>query len=226
MHILLSGRGKLGKAVYDKCVSRGLKVTQFATPRTYDLRDSTPPISVVVYCGKQNGFEQILGFCEEYDIPFINASTDLGDLKPTIPKCVFVDAPNASIPMLYLMRDFPRLILSLKQAMEFRIAESHQSQKTKKSGTARAIAEMTNTPDNCISMIRDHPTQLALGVPANHLDGHAYHSFNFFGQDVEMQVTTKIHGRETYAEGLLHLANLVLENKTLRSGVHQASRLI
>ncbi len=223
MKVVTAGRGKLGQALRALLEEKEIEYIDYATPREVDLIDLKP--DVAIYCGKVHNFADLLRFCEQYNIPLINASTDLGDLIPTNSKCVFIDTPNASIPMIHFMSAFPPFARRLMKAMNVSITESHQAQKASKSGTAKGIAKLLKVEESSINDVRKMGTQLSLGVPAEHLDGHAYHWFDFFGGQVQIQVTTKIHGRATYAEGLYYLAQQVLE-RNIEPGVYPAFSLL
>jgi dihydrodipicolinate reductase len=48
-----------------------------------------------------------------------------------------------------------------------------------------------------------------LGVPEEHLGGHAYHWITFMGYGVSITINTKINGHRTYAIGALAIADLL-----------------
>src|ERR1043165_3637868 len=106
LHILLAGKGRLGQETEAVCKEQGIPVTWMT--RGYHITDNmidNPP-NVAVYCGKGNLITELYSLCAVSNIPLINASTDLGELKLKQPKCIFVDAPNASLPMLFFLEKF------------------------------------------------------------------------------------------------------------------------
>lgn len=88
------------------------------------------------------------------------------------------------------------------------ISESHQKTKKDKSGTATLWATFFNKMGielDFEEMIRDEERQLALGVPKEHLGGHAYHWYNIKSPDLntKVNIATLVNGRSVYVEGTL-----------------------
>jgi len=214
MHPYIYGGGKLGWAVKQLLEERKIYHTADFVG-SWHANEKTAEPDVVIYCGKGGeSFTCALKYCERYNLPFINASTDLGDLKPKEPHCLFIDAPNASLPMVAFMQAFTGFAQTLlRQKMKLSIIESHQATKKSVSGTAKSIVQKLEISEEIIKFERDGERQLILGVPQEYLDSHAYHFFTFVGNGVEIEVKTKIHGRRTYAEGLLAIASLALSLK-------------
>mmetsp|Transcript_6753 Transcript_6753/g.17283 ORF Transcript_6753/g.17283 Transcript_6753/m.17283 type:complete len:437 (-) Transcript_6753:214-1524(-) len=101
------------------------------------------------------------------------------------------------------------------------VTESHQSSKVDTSGTAKALVESFNGL-GCefgiseVELVRDVPTQLgAMGVPEEHLVGHAFHTYRLTSPDgtVSFEFQHNVCGRSIYAEGTvdaaLFLSNMV-----------------
>jgi 4-hydroxy-tetrahydrodipicolinate reductase len=98
------------------------------------------------------------------------------------------------------------------------VTESHQSSKVDTSGTAKAIVESFNAL-GCgfdiadATLVRDVPTQLApvpqgMGVPEEHLLGHAFHTYKLVSADgtVAFEFQHNVCGRSIYAEGTVDAA--------------------
>lgn len=105
-----------------------------------------------------------------------------------------------------------------------KVTESHQASKVDTSGTAKAIIAsfrklgLTFTDDQ-ITMIRDPEEQRKnMGVPEEHLKGHAYHTYTLTSPDgtVDFQFQHNVCGRSIYAQGtvdaVLFLAKKVQES--------------
>jgi len=90
------------------------------------------------------------------------------------------------------------------------LVESHQSTKADTSGTAKAMVSSFNDLGvqtfgvDDIQMIRKPDEQEAFGVPKEHIDGHAWHTYALTSQDGSVQFEFKhnVCGRRTYAEGV------------------------
>ncbi len=159
---------------------------------------------VAVYFGSGREWPDLLTFCEARSIPIIQGSTR-GVTLSKVPGVAIIDAPNLSLAIVKLMIAMP-IILGKPGAMEISIQESHQEGKKDVSGTARAIAKEAEVPETTIECIRDPADQRRLGIPEQYLDGHAYHWIRLRGPGVEMDIFTRVHGRDTYAEGAIVIA--------------------
>merc|ERR1719456_735520 len=60
-----------------------------------------------------------------------------------------------------------------------------------------------NFTNDQIEMLRSDESSKAFGVPADHLDGHAFHTYTLTSGDgsVEFEFKHNVCGRSTYAEG-------------------------
>ena len=91
------------------------------------------------------------------------------------------------------------------------IVESHQSTKADTSGTAKAMVASFNKlgvqPFNVedINMVRKPDEQEKFGVPAEYLNGHAWHTYTLTSPDgsVQFQFKHNVCGRRTYSEGVV-----------------------
>lgn len=90
------------------------------------------------------------------------------------------------------------------------LVESHQSTKADTSGTAKAMVSSFNSLGvqafavDDIKMIRKTEEQEAFGVPKEHFNGHAWHTYKLTSSDGSVQFEFKhnVCGRRTYAEGV------------------------
>ncbi|CAA6653757.1 unnamed protein product [Spirodela intermedia] len=94
------------------------------------------------------------------------------------------------------------------------VMESHQSTKLDTSGTAKAIISCFNRLGvsfelDQIQQIRDPRKQLeVVGVPEEHLSGHAFHLYHLTSPDntVSFEFQHNVCGRSIYAEGAIDAA--------------------
>ncbi|KAH8959591.1 hypothetical protein BDL97_06G084600 [Sphagnum fallax] len=103
------------------------------------------------------------------------------------------------------------------------VTESHQSSKVDTSGTAKAVIssfQKLGLPFNLdqIEMVRDPEEQVTrMGVPSEHLDGHAFHTYQLVSADgmVVFEFQHNVCGRSIYAQGtvdaVLFLAKKIRE---------------
>lgn len=111
--------------------------------------------------------------------------------------------------------DFPNAFGGYKMEL----VESHQSTKADTSGTAKAMVSSFNQlgvePFSVedIKMIRTEKEQLAFGVPKDHLNGHAWHTYTLTSADgsVQFQFKHNVCGRRTYAEGVVDAVQFLAE---------------
>lgn len=90
------------------------------------------------------------------------------------------------------------------------VTESHQKSKADTSGTAKAVVKSLATlngvefPEEKIAKIRTDEESQKFGVPAEHLTGHAHHTYRLTSGDktVEFVFQHNVNGRSTYAEGV------------------------
>jgi 4-hydroxy-tetrahydrodipicolinate reductase len=220
MRILLVGRGNMAAAVQAVCTSRGIVRVDFN--QDFELTTENHNRTVAIHFGSGSQLPRLIEYCERYRIPIIQGSTGLQASIPNDCNTVIINAPNLSIPMIRFMTAFPAFAREIGIGMEMGVIESHQKDKRDVSGTARAIMRSLDIPDSSIISIRDPDQQIVLGVPRDHLDGHAHHDFIFTRNGIEIKVSTRINGRETYAEGAILLAHALCDLKEpLRDGVHE-----
>ncbi|MCP4749071.1 MAG: dihydrodipicolinate reductase [Desulfobacteraceae bacterium] len=104
-------------------------------------------------------------------------------------------------------KSFPNLF----KRYQLTIRESHQSGKADTSGTAKAMADYFNKmgidfSSDEIEKERNPDRQSSIwGVPPEHLNGHAWHTYTLTSQDktVKFEFTHNVNGRDIYAEGTI-----------------------
>jgi len=111
--------------------------------------------------------------------------------------------------------DFPNAFGGYKMD----IVESHQSTKADTSGTAKDLVASFNqlgvqpfSVDD-IQMLRKSDEQERFGVPVEHRDGHAWHTYTLTSPDgsVQFQFKHNVCGRRTYAEGVVDAVQFLAE---------------
>ena len=215
----------MAKAVEIACGTKGIKLTRFGADFDYSNQSYGKPVAIHLGSGRQ--LLQLIELCEERRMPIIQGSTKLTMALPSDRNVAVINAPNLSLPMIRFVAAFPAFAEAVKIGMEARIVESHQSKKVDTSGTARAVAKVLDIPESAIKSVRDPDIQLTLGVPEEHLGGHAYHDFVFTGQGVEIKVSTKIRGRVTYAEGAITLAQALVDlQEPLKNGTYELKDIL
>lgn len=169
-------------------------------------------------------------YCE-HQLPFVMGTTgvDTQQLHHLVNASSIsaVIAPNMAKPIValqamlqYAANSFPHLFADYYLA----IRESHQAGKVDTSGTARDIVARFNelgvSLTNIQTEVVTEPTrQLQLGIPEEHLGGHAWHTYTLrsLNYDIALGFTHNVNGREVYVEGTLD-AILFLE-KMRQQGV-------
>jgi len=131
-----------------------------------------------------------------------------------------VIAPNMAIPIVLIqtaLADLARRFAGSMAGYRFEVTESHQKGKKDTSGTAKALVAdfarlgLPASVDG-IRMVRDPGVQQKeMGVPPEHLGGHAYHFYDIASQggDVRVGLSHCVNGRRVYAEGALHAAEFL-----------------
>jgi len=90
------------------------------------------------------------------------------------------------------------------------ITESHQKTKADTSGTAKAMVSSFQKMGldfkvDQIKMVRGDEESKVFGVPEEHLNGHAFHTYSLKSPDgtVAFQFQHNVQGRRCYAEGVV-----------------------
>ena len=179
----------------------------FASARPFLLVDYTLPSAIE---------ENVRYYCQN-QIPFVMGTTggDTVAIRKQVEESglVAVVAPNMAIPIILIQAAACWLAETFSGALtgyHVAIRESHQSTKVDTSGTAKALVldlSKLGLPAcvESIEKVRDPAFQKALGVPDEHLAGHAYHTYSVCSPDrsVELALSHNVKGRHVYAEGTL-----------------------
>lgn len=166
-------------------------------------------------------------YCE-CEIPFVMGTTggDRDLLAKTIEqsKISAVIAPNMAkqivlfqAMMEYAAKNFPAAF----KGYSLVIKESHQKGKADTSGTAKAMVKYFNELGipfkvDQIVMVRNPDVQgKELGVPAQYLGGHGWHTYTLLSEDktVLFQFTHNVNGRDVYAWGALDAIRFLAKRK-------------
>lgn len=108
--------------------------------------------------------------------------------------------------MEYAADTFPNLFKNYS----LKIKESHQKGKADTSGTAKAMVTYFNKlgldfKADDIIMEREPDSQKMMGIPEDHIKGHAWHTYTLLSNDetVKFEFTHNINGRDIYSTGTL-----------------------
>ena len=152
-----------------------------------------------------------------HKLPFVMGTTG-GDRKALEQRvkdsqiCAVI-APNMAKPIVALqamMKYAAENFAAYFKGYSLEIVESHQQGKKDTSGTAKAMVQYFNSMgipfrDDQIIMIRDPEKQKEMGVPAEYLSGHGWHTYTLKSDDgnVLFKFTHNVNGRSVYANGTL-----------------------
>lgn len=232
MKILLVGNGKMAAAVIEEC-NRGDR-TDGTLCYSFNPLDPHPTTdTVAIHFGSGRELYRLIEYCELYNIPLINGSTRLTCEEPGVEECSgirYINAPNTCVPLVRFMASLPDFFAYVSgKTLPIQVSESHQKGKPDTSGTARALARRLGVSEDSIHVERDPQRQVdEWHVPVEHLDGHAYHSFEIsLGGQNAIEIQTRIHGRSAYAQGALEIAAALLKRgNILGCGKHYFPNII
>lgn len=154
----------------------------------------------------------------EQGIPFVMGTTgyDAEAVKAILSqsKISAVVAPNMAAPIVMMQAAMRWLATEFPGACaesELAIRESHQQGKRDTSGTAKALVASfqelgVDYSVDQIDKVRDPERQTTeVGVPTEHLAGHAFHRYDLACADgtVNLALEHNVVGRRVYAEGTL-----------------------
>jgi 4-hydroxy-tetrahydrodipicolinate reductase len=156
-------------------------------------------------------------YCK-HALPFVMGTTggDRDMLEKTVQSSAIcaVIAPNMAkqIVGFQAMMEFAATHYpGLFEGYHLEIKESHQQTKVDTSGTAKAMVKYFNQlgiefSENDITKIRDPKVQQQeLGIPAQYLDGHGWHTYTLTSADgtVQFSFTHNVNGRDIYSYGTM-----------------------
>eukprot|EP00977_Amphora_coffeiformis_P023305 scaffold12976_cov197-Amphora_coffeaeformis.AAC.4 len=148
-------------------------------------------------------------------LPFVMGTTggDRDKLMKDVQGKFCVIAPNMGkqiVAMQSALEDLATKYPGAFEGYKLKVTESHQKTKADTSGTAKAViasiqklAADDNFTNDDIEMLRDDQASIDFGVPADALNGHAYHTYTLTSPDgsVNFQLQHNVAGRTIYAEG-------------------------
>lgn len=180
---------------------------------------------VAVHFGSGRQLPVLIEWCHSNGVPLIQGST--GQTLPDKVSVSVVDAPNLSLPIIKLLSQVLPVLQQAFGDMEVTVTESHQETKESLPGTAKVMAGAFSVAEEDIVSVREPGIQRQLGVPEESLDGHGYHWINFQGQGVNITLSTKVNGRQTYAEGALAIADILSQSRIeLQTRVYKVTDLL
>lgn len=135
--------------------------------------------------------------------------------------CIFVEAPNLSIPIIKFMHMLRQHGAGFS-GYDVSLTERHQHTKTSVAGTAVEIGRYLGVSPSEIQSIRDPGVQCdELGIQNTNL--HACHILVISECDCTIRLQTKVEGHATYIEGL---TEIVLNLHKLGKGHHKTADLV
>ena len=212
MHILIAGNGKMAELFETRLPVSGHTVQRFGEGGL--VLGDTPQHTVALHVGSGKNLPSLVECCIKYRIPILQGST--GQTSNQEWPVLLVNAENFALPILRLIRilpEFAKMLTPPDYALSVGVTESHQSTKKTLPGTAARMAAAVGLLNSDIDSIREQSVQLALGVPPSALDGHGYHWITWEGAGVEIQLATKVNGRDAYYGGGLYLLRLLNERR-------------
>ena len=234
INLVIVGRGNMANLFAGSDIMHVAKKSTIGVTFPVDpegLFAETDNHTVFVHVGSGRLILEVLRHCIPRDIPIIQASSsmELDGHKFIIPSETWarvINAPNLAIPIIALFRSLKHLTNDLTQTVKIEntsVVESHQSTKTTTPSTAKKFAQITGVGVGEIDSIRSPVIQkVLLGVPPKHLDGHAYHIITITVGGMEIEIKTKVNGRDAYIPGLeAILAKIIDSNGVVPQGVHQ-----
>lgn len=210
MNILIVGNGKIADLFMKRLEEDGYSVQKFSK----GAKISKPKETVALHLGSGKELSELIETCAKLEIPILQGST--GQITDTSREVLLVNAENFALPVLRLIQALPDFAKQFKangSPFTITLTESHQSKKKTAPGTALKIAAIIGLKENEIISIRDRNRQLELGVPKEFLDAHGYHWIDWKGGGIEIELSTKINGRDAYYEGGKHLLGLLHKNR-------------
>ena len=137
-----------------------------------------------------------------------------------------VIAPNMAkqiVALQAMLEEMQKSYPGVYEGYTLSVIESHQKQKADTSGTAKAIVDTFNqmgiepiTYDDITKVRTEDEQQSIMEVPADFIDGHAYHTYRIEAKDKSnaFEFRHNVNGRRIYAEGTID-AVLFLDKQRL-----------
>jgi len=202
------------------------------------LKSEHPNLVVVDYTHPSATLSNLQAYAES-DCDLVMGTTGgdmarMAELQASAKSSVAVIAPNMAKQIVAVQAALQEMAKRFPNSFvdySLSVRESHQSTKADTSGTAKAIVahltalngQKTYTLEDVVK-IRDEAGQLAFGVPADALLGHAFHTYRLTSPDgsVAFELQHNVCGRRVYAEGTADAVAFV--DQTRRRGVAAAGK--
>ncbi|KAK8955411.1 hypothetical protein KSP40_PGU019135 [Platanthera guangdongensis] len=195
--ILINGcTGKMGRAVADAAVCAGLQLIPVTFSNvekpSKDLHVGNVEIKIHGPSERENVLSSILNefpnlVVVDYTAPdAVNGNTELY-CKLGVP--FVMGTTGGERELLYKTAQDANVYAVISPQMGKQVMESHQAGKLDTSGTAKAVISCfqklgVSFDMNNIKMIRDPMKQIEMvGVPEEHLEGHAFHMYHLTSPD-------------------------------------------
>src|SRR3989344_9114503 len=221
MELIIAGNGAMARLLRERCARENVASGDFIvyghpTQKKGGLehfQDIREEIAIAVHFGSGRELPDLIGYCGGRGIPILNGST--GQELPEDCPVPLVHGPNLALPIVALLGVLPKVATALwGLGLKETLIESHQASKRTVPETAKLMAAVIGLLDTEeIKSVRNRAESLALGVPESALDGHGYHWIHWYGDDLEIEVSTKVRGRAPYIDGALFVAREMLRLK-------------
>jgi 4-hydroxy-tetrahydrodipicolinate reductase len=206
--VFIVGNGKLARELYENLCGENIS----RAVRWKDRSSLPPERSVVIHAGSGRELADALDYCTRTRSILFELSTAGSPILRSVSFPVVI-CPNVNILMLQFMAMIKQTA-ALFHGYKIEVAESHQSSKKSKPGTAVYLAKTLGIPEDDIRSERDPDVQKAdIGIPQQHLHRHAYHKIVISNQDTELKFETKVLGKTPYATSLSFIMAKVLRMK-------------
>lgn len=177
---------------------------------------SDPERAIVVHAGSGRELPDVLAYCRSAQSILVELATGSA-LDFDVHPFPVVMCPNTNILMLKFMAMLAQSG-TLFEGYKLSLTESHQSQKTSAPGTALAMAKSLGLSAKDIVSVRSPEIQKTeCGIPAEHLQRHAYHQIKIEDGACSVMFETRVYGAAPYVDGVVQIVRAidahVLENR-------------
>jgi 4-hydroxy-tetrahydrodipicolinate reductase len=207
MQVLIVGAGKLATELLTS-----LRVDLPCQIVSWANRVPRKDKSIVVHAGSGRELKEAISYCHETHSTLMELATgsEIDAVSLNFPVVV---CPNTNIVMLKFMSMLAKSG-HLFSGYKITLTESHQAQKTSVPGTAVNMAHALGLKDGDVRSVRDSETQrVALKIPVEHLDRHAFHQVLIEDAVCSVTMETRVYGVSPYADGVARIISAIRSNK-------------
>lgn len=208
VQVLIVGSGKLASELLENLSSSNITKVLPWTQRDQPHEGKR----IVVHAGSGREIDEVVSFCSRNHLVLIELSTSDNLAAARTPFPIII-CPNVNMLMLRFMamlQSQGHLFAQYKKT----ILESHQSTKKSEPGTAISIADSIGMKADQIISVRDPVTQeRELGIPAEFLSRHAYHSVRITDGNATILFETKVLGEAPYSLGLAQVIESIYQRE-------------